>query len=105
MKKIVATTFEPYLKKGISVVGLEPSCILSFRDELPSLIQSQSSDLLKEKYFTFEELLVKNIKNVKFKSLNEKILIHGHCHQKAFDVVKPIEKILNKVPELTFRNH
>ena len=98
----ILTTFEPYLKKGISVVGLEPSCILSFRDELPSLIQSQSSDLLKENSFTFEELLVKNIKNVKFKSLNEKILIHGHCHQKAFDVVKPIEKILNKVPELTF---
>ena len=98
----ILTTFEPYLKKGISVVGLEPSCILSFRDELPSLIQSQSSDLLKENSFTFEELLVKNIKNVKFKSLNEKILIHGHCHQKAFDVVKPIEQILNKVPELTF---
>ena len=98
----ILTTFEPYLKKGISVVGLEPSCILSFRDELPSLIQSQSSDLLKENSFTFEELLVKDIKNVKFKSLNEKILIHGHCHQKAFDVVKPIEQILNKVPELTF---
>ena len=98
----ILTTFKPYLKKGISVVGLEPSCILSFRDELPSLIQSQSSDLLKENSFTFEELLVKNVKNLKFKSLNEKILIHGHCHQKAFDVVKPIEQILNKVPELKF---
>ena len=35
----ILKTFSPYLKKGIPVVGLEPSCILSFRDELPSLIK------------------------------------------------------------------
>jgi Fe-S oxidoreductase len=98
----ILTTFYPYLKNGVSVVGLEPSCILSFRDELPSLIKNETADLLKDNSFTFEELLVKNIKKLKFKRFNEKILVHGHCHQKAFDVVKPIEQILNYIPGLKF---
>src|SRR5210317_1564644 len=75
----ILTTFYPYLKNGVSVVGLEPSCILSFRDELPSLIKNETADLLKDNSFTFEELLVKNIKKLKFKRFNEKILILQHC--------------------------
>ena len=47
---------KPFLKKGIPVVGLEPSCILSFRDELPSLIKSKEALLLSQNSFTFEEL-------------------------------------------------
>ena len=94
------STFLPYLKEGVPVVGLEPSCILSFRDELPSLIKDPNIDLLKNNSFTFEELLSNNCKKINFKKMNEKVLLHGHCHQKAFDAVKPIQKVLNMVKGL-----
>ncbi len=93
----ILETFLPYLLQGISIVGLEPSCILSFRDELPSLLKDKNVQLLKENSYTLEELLMKQSKKLNFKKLNQKVLLHGHCHQKAFDVVKPIEQILNKI--------
>ena len=96
----ILNTFLPYLQKGIEVVGLEPSCILSFRDELPALIKDTNIKLLQNSSYTFEELLEKNCKKLKFKKLNQKVLLHGHCHQKAFDVVKPIERLLKKIEGL-----
>ena len=66
----ILKTFLPYLKKGVPVVGLEPSCILSFRDELPSLIKSKEALLLSKNSFTFEELLFKKISNFNFKPYN-----------------------------------
>ena len=96
----ILNTFLPYLQKGIEVVGLEPSCILSFRDELPALIKDEDIKLLQNNSYTFEELLEKNCKKLKFKKLNQKVLLHGHCHQKAFDVVKPIERLLKKIEGL-----
>ena len=96
----ILDTLLPYVLQGISVVGLEPSCILSFRDELPALLKNKNTELLKNNSFTFEELLVKQCKNLTFKKLNEKVLLHGHCHQKAFDAVKPIQKILNYIEGL-----
>ncbi len=100
----ILKTFVPYLKKGIPVVGLEPSCILSFRDELPSLLKSKEAQLLSENSFTFEELLIKKIHNFSFKPYNNKVLLHGHCHQKAFDVVNPIIEILKRVPKIQLEN-
>ena len=93
----ILETYKPYLKNGISIVGLEPSCILSFRDEIPSLIKNEETDYLKNNSYTFEELLSKHSEELKFKNLTKKVLLHGHCHQKAFDVVKPIENILKNI--------
>ena len=93
----ILETYKPYLKNGISIVGLEPSCILSFRDEIPSLIKNEETDYLKNNSYTFEELLSKHSEELKFKKLTKKVLLHGHCHQKAFDVVKPIENILKNI--------
>ena len=93
----ILETYKPYLKNGISIVGLEPSCILSFRDEIPNLIKNEETDYLKNNSYTFEELLSKHSEELKFKNLTKKVLLHGHCHQKAFDVVKPIEDILKNI--------
>ena len=96
----ILNTFLPYLQKGIEVVGLEPSCILSFRDELPALIKDEDIKLLQNNSYTFEELLEKNCNKLNFKKLDQKVLLHGHCHQKAFDAVKPIESLLKKIEGL-----
>ncbi len=93
----ILETYKPYLKNGISIVGLEPSCILSFRDEIPNLIKNEETDYLKNYSYTFEELLSKHSEELKFKNLTKKVLLHSHCHQKAFDVVKPIENILKNI--------
>ncbi len=93
----IIETYKPYLKNGISIVGLEPSCILSFRDEIPNLIKNEETDYLKINSYTFEELLSKHSEELIFKNLTKKVLLHGHCHQKAFDVVKPIENILKNI--------
>mgnify|MGYP003307121768 CR=1 FL=1 len=55
-------------KNGISIVGLEPSCILSFRDEIPNLIKNEETDYLKNNSYTFEELLSKHSEQLKFKN-------------------------------------
>ena len=98
--ELILKTFLPYLKDGIPVVGLEPSCILSFRDELPALINNPNINLLKNNSFTFEELLSKQCDKLNFKKMNKKVLLHGHCHQKAFDAVKPIESVLGMIEGL-----
>ena len=65
----ILETYKPYLKNGISIVGLEPSCILSFRDEIPSLIKNKETNFLKNNSYTFEELLSKYSEKLKFKKI------------------------------------
>ena len=96
----IIDTFLPYLKQGVSIVGLEPSYIISFRDELPTLNLGKDFELIKNNSYTFEELLAKKCNPINFKKLNKKVLLHGHCHQKAFDAVKPIEYVLGKIEGL-----
>ena len=62
-----------------------------------NLIKNEETDYLKNNSYTFEELLSKHSEELKFKKLTKKVLLHGHCHQKAFDVVKPIENILKNI--------
>jgi Fe-S oxidoreductase len=57
--------------------------------------------LLKNNSFTFEELLSKRCDKLNFKKINKKVLLHGHCHQKAFDAVKPIENVLGMIEGLS----
>ena len=93
----VIDTLLPYLSQGINVVGLEPSCILSFRDELPALLENKNTELLKNNSFTFEELLATQHKNITFKKLSEKVLLHGHCHQKSQDRMKGLTSLLSEL--------
>ena len=52
--------------------------------------------------FTFEEFLVREKPKLKFIKSNKKIYVHGHCHQKAFNVVDPIYEILDKYLKIRF---
>ena len=52
---------------------------------------------------TFEELLSKDKKFLKLKPLKAKALLHGHCHQKAFNVLQSVENVLNLIEELESR--
>lgn len=96
---------EPYVEAGIPIVGLEPACLLTLRDEFKSLLPGASADALAANAFLFEEFLAAEHKSgtlaLKLKPLpQKKALLHGHCHQKAFGAMSSLQQVLGLVPEL-----
>jgi FAD/FMN-containing dehydrogenase/Fe-S oxidoreductase len=95
---------EPFVSRGVPVVGLEPSCLLSFRDEVPAMVKGEGTRRLAENAFTFEEFLSREAAagrlNLPLKKIADRALVHGHCHQKAFDAFSPVETVLKMVPDL-----
>jgi Fe-S oxidoreductase len=87
----------PCVSKGVPIVGLEPSCLFSLRDEFGVLLQD--GNRLKNA-FLLEEFLARSPGKLKFKQRAEQVLLHGHCHQKAFDVMPAVEKVLGMIPGL-----
>jgi Fe-S oxidoreductase len=94
----------PYAGRGVPVVGLEPSCLLTFRDELPALIKSEAADALGDNALLFEEFLAREQKErrlgLPLGALPKKALLHGHCHQKSFGAMGAVEGVLKSIPEL-----
>jgi FAD/FMN-containing dehydrogenase/Fe-S oxidoreductase len=95
----------PYLARGLPIIGLEPSCLLTFRDELPALFKGEMADALAANALLFEEFLAREQKEGKLKlalgPLPKTALLHGHCHQKAFDAMGGVESILRLIPQLS----
>ena len=95
----------PYAARGIPVVGLEPSCLLTFRDELPALLRSAAAQALSGQALLLEEFLAREQKedrlNLPLGPLPKKALLHGHCHQKSFDAMGAVERVLKLIPELS----
>ncbi len=89
-------TLKPYVDRGIPIVGLEPSCLLSLRDELGVLLPG--GERLAAEAFLLEEFLAERPGRLKFREMKQKVLLHGHCHQKAFDAMPAVEKVLRSVP-------
>jgi len=86
----------PYAERAIPVVGLEPSCLYSLRDEFPVLLPG--ADKLAKSALLLEEFLARNPGRLTFKETNRQVLLHGHCHQKAFDAMPAVEKVLRSIP-------
>ncbi|MFT6090826.1 FAD-binding and (Fe-S)-binding domain-containing protein [Sulfitobacter sp.] len=93
----------PYAEKGLPIIGLEPSCLLTLRDEIPSLLPGKDTELLAKHARMLEEYIADQADNPDFKlplqSPAPKILVHGHCHQKAMGVMSSIEKTLGQLPD------
>ena len=87
----------PYVAKGVPIVGLEPSCLFSLRDEFT--VMAGIGDQLKGALL-FEEFLAQTPGKLKFRATEQQVLLHGHCHQKAFDAMPAVEKVLAMVPGL-----
>jgi FAD/FMN-containing dehydrogenase/Fe-S oxidoreductase len=95
----------PYAKRGVPVIGLEPSCLLGLRDEFLSMLPGAEAGEVARNAFLFEEFVARELGagrfELKLKSLPEKkALLHGHCHQKAFAVMPEVERALRLVPGL-----
>jgi FAD/FMN-containing dehydrogenase/Fe-S oxidoreductase len=94
----------PFAARGVPVIGLEPSCLLGFRDEIPALIRSKEADALARQTFLLEEFLARESKAGRLKlplgAIAKRALLHGHCHQKAFAALTPVQEVLALVPGL-----
>jgi FAD/FMN-containing dehydrogenase/Fe-S oxidoreductase len=79
---------EPWLRDGVPVVGLEPSCVAVFRDELPKLLPDATAPHV----FHLAELL--RDRGIEPPRLERRALLWGHCHQKATGGTGPDEELL-----------
>jgi FAD/FMN-containing dehydrogenase/Fe-S oxidoreductase len=91
----------PAAARGVPIVGLEPSCLLSMRDEYAVLLKG--TETLARNAFLFEEFLARNPGKLELREMKQEILLHGHCHQKAFDVMPAVQRVLGMVPGLTVK--
>lgn len=98
-------SLKTYVEQGVPIVGLEPSCLLTLRDEFPSLMPGTDTTALAKNAFLLEEFLAaeqaKGELHLKLKALPVKqALLHGHCHQKAFAVMSSVQQVLSLIPDL-----
>jgi Fe-S oxidoreductase len=96
------THLEPYAKRGIAIVGLEPSCLLTLKDEALVMGLGDAAVTVSKQAQLLEEFLASESKVGRFspslKTSDRPILLHGHCHQKAFAAVTPALELLRLIP-------
>jgi Fe-S oxidoreductase len=102
----VIAALTPAIEAGAPIVGLEPSCLLSMRDEFFSLGLGAEIGALGKNLYLFEEFLAREaLRGLKLPLKapeGVKVHAHGHCHQKAFGLMKSLRKTLGLVPGLEF---
>ena len=89
----------PHLERGVPIVGMEPSCVFTIKDELPALLQGEKAQKLADHVQMLDEYLLHEQSSgdlqLEFNaSGSEKVLLHGHCHQKAFDSVDATVRLM-----------
>jgi Fe-S oxidoreductase len=90
----------PAARAGRPIVGLEPSCLLTLRDEYPELVRTEDARLVARQSLLLEEFLTKELKAGhplfarKHADAGRKVLLHGHCHQKALVGTSPTVAVL-----------
>ena len=92
--------YAPHVRAGAKIVGLEPSCLLSLRDELPGFMANDDARAVAGAAMMLEEFLATEMPDIAFRSLPRKAHLHGHCHQKALNVMGPVETVLRMIPGL-----
>jgi Fe-S oxidoreductase len=94
----ILTALRPDIDAGTPMVGLEPSCVAVFRDELTNLFpHDQTARRLSRQTFTLAEFLRAEMPNALLPSLQAKAIVHGHCHQKAVMKLDAEEEVLGKL--------
>lgn len=91
-----------YAQAGIPVVGIEPSCLLTLRDEYPDLVEGKPAETVAQNAFLFEEFVLQALEKdptrLALKPATRPILFHGHCHQKSLVGSAPSLRVLRAIP-------
>jgi FAD/FMN-containing dehydrogenase/Fe-S oxidoreductase len=93
----------PLARRGIPIVGLEPSCLLTLRDEVLAMGLGADAQTVAGQALMLEEFLAREARAGRFKPAwrpaQRKILVHGHCHQKAFGTAPAVLEVLRLIPD------
>ncbi|GAA4347325.1 FAD-binding and (Fe-S)-binding domain-containing protein [Variovorax defluvii] len=93
----------PMAEAGVPIVGLEPSCLLTLRDEALVMGLGAKAETVAQQALLFEEFIAREAREGRFKlefrPATKRLLVHGHCHQKAFGAVSPILEVLKLIPD------
>ncbi len=108
-KKEARRTLEalaPAIAVGMPIIGLEPACLLTLRDEFPAMLPGAETQALAGHALLFEEFVAGERAAGRFDlklaaMLGKTALLHGHCHQKAFATAAAAAEALRLIPELT----
>jgi FAD/FMN-containing dehydrogenase/Fe-S oxidoreductase len=95
-------TLHPFAERGIAIVGLEPSCLLTLRDEYLVMHLGEAAHVLARQALLFEEFVVREARAGRFaprwRAASRPMRLHGHCHQKAFGLMDDALAALRLVP-------
>lgn len=93
----IMDTLHDEIKDGVPIVGLEPSCVAVFRDELHNLFpHDEQATRLSKQVFTLGEFLEKKAPGFKVPQLKQKAVVHGHCHHRSIMKMDCEKKVLDK---------
>ena len=86
------------LRQGTAVVGLEPSCVAVFKDELPALFpKDEDARRLTKQTFMLSEFLVQHAPEMEWPRYPERAVVQGHCHQKSVLGMEAETKLFEKL--------
>ncbi len=91
------------LAGDIPVIGLEPACLLTLRDEFRSLLPAAATDALADRAFLLSEFLAREKARLPLRPMAATAHVHGHCHQKAFGAFPAALDTLKQVPGLSVK--
>ncbi len=101
----VIAALSPHVERGAAIVGLEPSCLLSLRDEFLVMGLGEGARRLSECALLIEEFVAREHRAGRLRLAlvplpQKRALLHGHCHQKAFDALGATRDVLGLIPGL-----
>ncbi|HET7896657.1 MAG TPA: (Fe-S)-binding protein, partial [Flavisolibacter sp.] len=93
----IMETLHDEIRDGVPIVGLEPSCVAVFRDELHNLFpHNEQASRLSKQVFTLGEFLQKKAPYFQLPELHRKAVVHGHCHHRSVMGIENEKKILDQ---------
>jgi Fe-S oxidoreductase len=90
-----------HLPRDLPIVGLEPSCLLTLRDEFKSLLPGEASARFAERAVLLSEFIARKKPELNLRALPGTARVHGHCHQKAFGAFPDALAMLRLIPQLS----
>ncbi|MFQ5882882.1 MAG: FAD-binding and (Fe-S)-binding domain-containing protein, partial [Candidatus Methylomirabilales bacterium] len=103
--RAIVESLYPLVEAGIPIVGCEPSCLLTLRDDYRDLVDGPEAETVAHQSFLLEEFLLDRHERgelpLTFREIERRVLLHGHCHQKALVGTRPTIEALRLIPGLT----
>jgi Fe-S oxidoreductase len=95
----------PFARRGVPIVGIEPSCLFGFQDEIPNIVAGEDARAVAQQTMTFAQFIAAEMRAQRWplefsRSPFTRALVHGHCHEKAFDAFDDVLAVLRLIPGL-----